>query len=130
LHAPVRICDVEGDVEAEGSSNHVYLSAITSRSVTASTVGGHVNFAGRFFDDGQYRFSTHVGSIVLTVLAPVNARINVSTVSGAFSSALAYSRHEGQRRGRFTVVLGSGTATVEAQTFAGGILVRTPGRPE
>jgi hypothetical protein len=130
LHAAIRVSDVEGDIEAEGSTNHVYLTGISSHSVTASTVGGHVNFAGRFFDDGHYSFATHMGSIVLTAPAPVNARINVSTVRGAFSSALAYTRREGQRRGRFTVVLGSGTATVEAQTFAGGIMVRTPNKPE
>jgi hypothetical protein len=130
LHAPIRVSDVEGDIEAEGSSNHVYLTAIVSRSVIASTVGGHVNFVGRFFDDGHYTFSTHMGSIIMTVDAPVNARINVLTVSGGFASALVYSRQEGQRRGRFAVVLGSGAATVEAQTFAGSILVRTPGPPE
>jgi hypothetical protein len=71
-----------------------------------------------------------MGSIIMTVDAPVNARINVLTVSGGFASALVYSRQEGQRRGRFAVVLGSGAATVEAQTFAGSILVRTPGPPE
>jgi hypothetical protein len=130
LHAPIRVSDVEGDIEAEGSTNHVYLTGITSHSVTASTVGGHVNFTGRFFDDGHYNFSTHMGSIVMTVPQPVNARVNVSTVNGGFSSALPYARQEGQRRGRFTVVFGSGTATVEAQTFAGGILVRTPERRE
>jgi hypothetical protein len=130
LHAAIRVSDVEGDIEAEGSTNHVYLTRITSHSVTASTVGGHVNFVGRFFDDGHYTFATHMGSIVMTVPAPVNARVNVSTVSGAFSSALPHSRQEGQRRGRFTVVLGSGTATVEAQTFAGGIVVRTPDKPD
>jgi DUF4097 and DUF4098 domain-containing protein YvlB len=130
LHAPIRVSDVDGDVEAEGSSSHVYLTRITSHSVSASTVGGHVNFSGRFFDDGHYNFATHMGSIVMTVPKPVNARVNVSTVSGAFSSALPFTRQEGQRRGRFIIVFGSGAATVEAQTFAGGIRVGTPDRPE
>jgi hypothetical protein len=129
LHAPIHVDDVEGDVEAEGSSNHVYLSGITSHGVSASTVGGVVHFAGRFFDDGHYAFATHMGSILITVAEPVNARFNVSTVSGVLSSALAHTRQDGQRRGRFTAVFGTGTATVEAQTFAGAILVRAPDRP-
>lgn len=129
LHAPIRISDVEGDVEAEGSSSHVFLSGISSHSVSASTVGGVLNFAGRFFDDGHYTFATHMGSIFLTLREPVNARVNVSTVRGAFASALPHTRQEGQRRGRFTVVFGTGTATVEAQTFAGGIVVRVPEKP-
>src|SRR5688572_14195138 len=129
LHAAIHVSDVEGDVAADGSTNHVYLTGITSRSVSASTVGGHVNFTGRFFDDGHYSFATHMGSIVMTVPQPVNARVNVSTVNGAFSSPLAHTRQQGQRRGRFTIVFGSGTATVEAQTFAGGIRVRTPEEP-
>ena len=126
LHSTIRISDVEGDVEAESSSKHVYLTGITSHSVTASTVGGVLTFDGRFFDDGHYNFATHMGSIFLTVPEPVNARVNVSTVSGAFSSALAHTRQDGARRGRFTVVFGSGTATVQAQTFAGGIVLRMP----
>jgi hypothetical protein len=125
LNAPIRITDVDGDVEAEGSSSHVYLTRITSHSVTASTVGGVVNFSGHFFDDGHYRFATHMGSIFLTVPEPVNARINVSTVSGALSSTLPHTREEGPRRGRFTALFGSGTANVETQTFAGGIVVRS-----
>ena len=129
LHAPIHISDVEGDVEAEGSSNHVYLSGITAHRVRASTVGGVLNFAGRFFDDGHYSFATHMGSIFITVAEPVNARINVSTVNGAFSSALAHTRQDGPRRGRFTVVFGTGAATVDAQTFAGAILVRAPEKP-
>jgi hypothetical protein len=129
LHAPIRISDVDGDVEAEGSSNHIDLSDIRSHSVSASTVGGVLHFAGRFFDDGHYTFATHMGSIFLTVPEPVNARVNVSTVRGAFSSGLTYTRQEGQRRGRFTVVFGTGTATVEAQTFTGGIVVRAPDKP-
>jgi DUF4097 and DUF4098 domain-containing protein YvlB len=129
LHAPIRISDVEGDVEAEGSSNHITLSGITSHRVSASTVGGVLNYAGRFFDDGHYTFATHMGSIFLTLPEPVNARVNVSTVRGAFSSALPHTRQDGPRRGRFTVVFGTGTATVEAQTFAGGIVVRVPDKP-
>jgi len=130
LHAPIHISDVEGDVEAEGSSNHVYLTGITAHSVSASTVGGVLQFAGRFFDDGHYSFATHMGAIWLTVPEPVNARVRVSTVSGAFASALAHVREDGQRRGRFTIVFGTGTATVDAQTFAGAIVVRAPEKPK
>lgn len=129
LHAPIHIADVNGDVEAEGSSNHVYLRDITSHSVNASTVGGVLQFSGRFFDDGHYTFATHMGAIWLTVPEPVNARVSVSTVSGAFASALPHTRQEGQRRGRFTVVFGTGTASVETQTFAGAIVIRAPEGP-
>jgi hypothetical protein len=126
LHALIRINDVEGDVDAEGSTNHVYLSGITSHSVNASTVGGVLNFSGRFFDDGHYNLATHMGSIFITVPEPVNARVNVSTVSGVFSSAIAHTRQEGQRRGRFIMIFGTGAATVEVQTFAGGVVLRAP----
>lgn len=72
-------------------------------------------------------FSTDsIHYIFITVPEPVNARVNVSTVRGVFSSAIQHTRQEGQRRGRFTVVFGTGVATVEVQTFAGGIVLRIP----
>ena len=126
LHAPIRVSDVEGDVEVEGSSSHIYLSGIVSRNVTASTVGGVIWFNGPFRDDGHYSFTTHMGSIIMTVDQPVNAKVAVSTVSGAFSSPLPHTRQEGSRRGRFSVTFGTATANVEVQSFAGGIVIKAP----
>lgn len=124
LNAPIRLTDVAGDVELEGSANHLYLTRVDSKSIRASTVNGVIWFTGPLNADGRYAFSTHAGSVFLSVVEPVNATLHVSTVSGAFASAFPATREEGPRRGRFTVKIGNGAANVDVETFNGGIVVR------
>ncbi len=130
VHAPVRLTDVVGDVDVESSTNHLYLTRIDSKALTASTVGGVIWFDGRFDDRGRYEFQTHSGSIVLTVTEPINATLSVSTVNGAFSSEFPHTRQNGTRRGRFTVRVGSGAAAIDVQTFAGAIMLKRRGAPD
>jgi hypothetical protein len=124
--APIRLTDVNGDVEVEGSANHLYLTRVDAKTLSASTVNGVIWFSGPFHNDGRYSFSTHSGSIFMTIPEPVNATVHVSTVSGAFSSPLAMTREAGARRGSFTVRFGNGAASVDAETFNGGIVVHPP----
>ncbi len=124
--APVRLTDVNGDIDVEGSASHLYLTRVDAKTLSASTVSGVIWFSGPFHNDGRYSFSTHSGSVFMTVPEPVNATVHVSTVSGAFSSSLAMTREEGARRGSFTVRFGNGAANVDAETFNGGIVVRPP----
>lgn len=123
-YAPMRLTDVTGDVEAEGSMGHIYLTRVDARNLTASTVAGGIWFSGPWHRDGRYTLSTHSGSVFLTVPTPVHATLHVSTVSGAFASPLSMTREEGPRRGRFTVTFGNGAASVEVETFNGGIVVQ------
>jgi DUF4097 and DUF4098 domain-containing protein YvlB len=126
-NAPLRLTDIHGDVEAEGSANHIYLTRVDARTITASTVSGVIWFSGPMHDDGRYSLVTHSGAVFFTVAAPFNATLHVTTVSGAFSSTLPSTREDGPRRGRFTVKFGTGAANVDVETFNGGIIVRTPG---
>jgi DUF4097 and DUF4098 domain-containing protein YvlB len=126
-YAPIRLTDVTGDIEAEVSAGHIYLEHVDARTLSASTVAGVIWFTGPLHRDGHYTFSTHSGSIFLTVPPPVHATVHVSTVSGAFSTPLPMTRENGPRRGRFTVTFGNGAASVDVETFNGGIVVRPPG---
>ena len=128
-NAPLRLTDVQGDVDAEGSANHIYLTRVDAKTLTASTVSGVIWFSGPMHDDGRYSLVTHSGAVFLTVVAPFNATLHVTTVSGAFSSTLPSTREDGPRRGRFTVKFGTGAANVDVETFNGGIVVRTSGSP-
>jgi hypothetical protein len=123
-YAPIRLTDVNGDVEVEGSANHLYLTRVDARTVSASTVNGGIWFSGPLHGDGRYSLSTHSGSIFMTVPQPVNATVHVATVSGAFASPLPQTRQEGSRRGSFTVKFGNGAASVDVATFNGGMVVQ------
>ena len=126
-YAPIRLFDVTGEVEVEGSASHIHLTRVDVRALSASTVAGVIWFSGPLHGDGHYTFHTHSGSIFLTVPEPVDATLHVSTVSGAFATPFPMTREDGQRRGRFTVTLGSGAASVDVATFNGGIVVQPPG---
>jgi hypothetical protein len=123
-YAPIKLTDVNGDVEVEGSANHLYLTRVDAGTLSASTVNGGIWFSGPLHGDGRYSLSTHSGSVFLTVPPPVNATVHVSTVSGAFASPLPMTRQEGSRRGSFTVIFGNGAASLDVETFNGGIVVQ------
>jgi DUF4097 and DUF4098 domain-containing protein YvlB len=124
MNAAVKLTDVSGDVDASSSTYHVYLTHVDSHALTASSVGGVIWFSGPLYDDGHYSFTTHAGSVFLTLKDPVNASFDVSTVTGAFASAFEGVRTQGARRGRFSVKVGSGAAIVDVESFSGGIVVR------
>jgi hypothetical protein len=126
-YAPIRLMDVTGDVEVEGSAGHIVLERVDTRSLSASTVAGVIRFSGPLHGDGHYSLSTHSGSVFLTVPMPVHATVHVSTVSGAFASPIPMTREEGPRRGRFTITFGNGAASVDVDTFNGGIVVQSAG---
>lgn len=113
-----------GDVEALSTTNHVTLSAIDSRNVKATSVGGVVRFSGPLHPDGRYDLSSHVGSIWVTAPAPINATVSVATVNGAFSSGVHYDVVERRRHGIFTARFGDGRAQVSLESFNGGIVLQ------
>ncbi len=129
MYAAVRVTNFTGDVTAEGSANHIYLANVDSRNLTATTISGVIQFSGPLHTDGRYSFSTHSGSVMMTVPPPVSATFHVSTLSGVFTSLYPATREEGPRRGRFTMRVGNGAASVDVETFNGAILVRKPDAP-
>jgi len=125
--AAIRLTDVTGSVNVEGTWNHIYLTRVNAKALTASTIAGVIWFSGPLHVDGRYSLSTHDGSVFFTLPQPVDATFHVSTVSGAFTTTLPSTREDGPRRGRFTVRVGKGSANVDVETFNGGVVVRPDG---
>jgi DUF4097 and DUF4098 domain-containing protein YvlB len=122
-NAPVAIDSASGDVDAQSTTSHVTLTAIETRNLRATSVGGVVRFSGPLFPDGRYDLSSHSGSIWIKTSLPLNATVSVATVNGAFSSALPYDIVERRRRGIFTARFGDGRAQVSVESFNGGIVL-------
>ncbi|MGI8496303.1 MAG: DUF4097 family beta strand repeat-containing protein [Gemmatimonadaceae bacterium] len=120
----IRLVDVAGNVTAESVDNHIVLTRVESDRVTASTVGGVIEFEGPIRRTGQYDFTTHDGSIILRVAGDLDATISVGTVRGGISSEFPYAIRSQVRRGVFTAVAKSGAAQLSLQTFEGGIAIR------
>ena len=138
----IRIEDARGTIEAEsvaesvhisGSSGEVFVETvggnITLENVSASvieagTVGGRISFTGEIRRGGEYFFGSHGGSITITVPEGTNADVSLATIHGNISSTFSNAPdfRKGQRQ-PFTI--GTGGATIEAETFGGRIVLRS-----
>jgi len=130
VNAGVEVHKSSGAIAASSVNGEVVFDDINSDDVEASTVNGGVRFSGPFKDDGSYRFSSHNGSVTVTVPEGTNASVSVSTFSGGFDSSFEVPL-KGTKRGKsFDFNLGSGGARIALESFQGSIYLRRPGDPE
>ncbi len=126
VNDPVTVENVTGDVAIEATNGSVDLRGIRSRSVRVRTVNGGVRYQGSILDDGRYAFTTHNGSIDLTVPASTNATVSAVTHNGNFNSEFPVHFTGMSRDRHFNFTLGSGSARLDAESFNGNIVLRRP----
>jgi len=124
----LHLADVSGDVTAETVNGGIVLDRVDSANVDAYTVNGDVWYDGPIRDKGLYRLTTHNGRVGLPVAEKANATIDVRTYNGRFTSTFPV-KIDDERRRRFTLVFGDGSARVELESFAGTIALWRPGEP-
>lgn len=122
----VRVADVEGEVWVEAINGNVDLRAIRSGSVRASTVEGSVRYDGEIRDEGRYRLITHSGAVTVVVPEDVNATVAVKTFAGDFRASFPVTLQTGPGK-QFEFALGTGSARLELEAFAGRIQLVRPG---
>lgn len=123
-----RVVNASGEIHVESVGGPIVLENVRATTVDAGTVGGGIRFSGTLASGGTYSFGTHGGPISIEVPAAASATFHVASLTGSITSDLpgAPARFERGKRVSFTV--GSGGATVEAETFGGRIqITRTPG---
>lgn len=134
VNESIHLADITGDLSAETTNGSIILDRIDSPNVDLYTVNGDISYDGPIKEKGVYRLTTHNGMIAMAVPEKVNATLMVRTYNGGFRSTfpLKTSDDDQQRRKRFTVTLGNGSAHVELESFGGTIALRRPGeaRPE
>jgi hypothetical protein len=128
----IRLADISGDLSAESTNGSIILDRIDSGNVDLYTVNGNISYDGPIKEKGLYRLTTHNGLIAMAIPEKVNAALMVRTYNGGFRSTFPIGGEAGERRKRFTVTLGNGSAHVELESFGGTISLRRPGeaRPE
>ena len=127
VNAGIQIENVTGAIAASTVNGEIVFEGVDSDDVEASTINGGVDFAGLIKDGGSYRFSTHNGSVVVTVPERANATVSVSTFSGEFSSAFPVQLNMPRRGKAYSFTLGNGSARLELESFQGEIQLRRPG---
>lgn len=122
----IEITNVQGEVQAETVSGDVTLSRVDGRRVEAQTVSGDVRFDGTLRPDGTYSLLTHSGDVIVAI--PENASILIQTAvaNGDVSASFDLPASERSSRRRQQFRLGSGSATLELETFSGDIRLVRP----
>ena len=125
----VHVADTKGDLVAETVNGDLRLERVDSGSVEASTVNGEVVFDGTIKDDGRYSFSTHNGGVSVAVPPSANVTVSVDTYQGAFVSSFPITRRDRDEGKSFGFSIGSGSASLDIESFQGTIQLRRPGEP-
>ena len=110
----------------ETVNGDVQLQKVQSDNVEANTVNGDVVYDGTIRPNGRYRLVTHNGDITVTIAEGTSAVVSVSTFQGEFESAFPVTL-TGRRGKQFDFTLGSGSARIELESFAGTIRLERPG---
>lgn len=123
----IEMRDANGEIRAETTSGDISLTRVTSRSVTASTVSGEVEYDGTIDTDGRYDFRSHSGDVRLEIPDNASAQVTVETFSGSLDSEFALTLQPGQRSTgrprRFEFTLGGGGARISAESFSGDVVL-------
>jgi DUF4097 and DUF4098 domain-containing protein YvlB len=128
VNAGVTVADCSGTIEAGSVNGGLRLARIDSRSVEATSVNGGIDYDGTIHRDGVYRFTSHNGSVTVTIPEGAGAEVTVSTFNGSFSAAFPVTFQEARQGKEFRFVLGAGGAQIELQSFNGPIRLRRPGQ--
>src|SRR3954451_1119584 len=129
VNESIHLADIAGDLSAESTNGSIILDRIDSSNVDLYTVNGNISYDGPIKDKGLYRLTTHNGLIAMAIPERVGAVLTVRTYNGGFRSTFPLKTDDANPKKRFTVTLGSGSAHVELESFAGTISLRRPGEP-
>lgn len=121
------VVDAEGDITAETISGSVDFQRIRSRSVEVGTLSGEVLYDGTLQEGGRYNFVSHSGDIMIGVADGASATFNVATLDGELETAIPVQDMAHPSRRRTTFRIGSGSATVDVESFNGNVRVGRSG---
>lgn len=124
----VTLKNCAGAVVVEGVNGNITLEGIDSDDVEVSTLNGQIRYDGTIKDRGQYRFGAHTGGLSIAIPERANVTLSVVTYGGGLRSdfTLPVTDTPSERRRR-TIVLGTGSARIDAESFQGGVRLRRPG---
>jgi DUF4097 and DUF4098 domain-containing protein YvlB len=117
---------LSGDVLAETVSGDIIIAGSEARSLEMQTVSGELIYDGKVIDGGRYSLLTHSGTIAVSIAEGTNATIATAVGSGDVRASFTLPAPERPSRRRQTFRLGSGSATVELESFSGSISLVRP----
>jgi DUF4097 and DUF4098 domain-containing protein YvlB len=126
----IEASDIQGDIIATSVSGSITLRRIGSKVVEAETVSGPIILDGRVVDGGRYALLSHSGELLVTMPEGANATISTATGSGDVRATFPLPQSERPSRRRQNFRFGSGSATLELESFSGSIRLYRPSEME
>lgn len=123
----ITVLDSEGDITAETISGSVDFQRIRSKSVEVGTLSGEVLYDGTIQEGGRYNFVSHSGNIMIGVPDAASATFNVATLDGELETTVPVQGMTQPSKRRHTFRIGSGSATVDVESFNGNVMVGRTG---
>lgn len=125
----VTIRNCTGDIAAESVGGSLTLEGVSSRDVEVGTVSGTLRYEGSIEDGGVYNFGSHAGQIWVYLPRGINARVDAVTLAGHMEIDYPGAPSEpksghglpGLSEKELSFEVGTGSASVEIETFAGTI---------
>lgn len=117
--------NIGGDVDFESVSGSIQITQAKSKIVRTESVSGEISYEGTVDPSGRYQFSTQSGDVRLRIPAATGAKLTMQTFSGSLDSAFPVTLQPGQRarQQRFEFTIGSGGASISAETFSGDVTI-------
>jgi hypothetical protein len=121
----VRVSGLRGDLLVDTVSGPVKLAGLASPSAEVTTVGGDISWDGSMAPAARYRFATHGGDIDVTMGDRANLTVGIRPFGGHVRALAPIALpDEAATAKRFTMVLGTGAARLDLETFSGTISLR------
>jgi len=128
---------IVGEIDAQSVSGEVEVRRARTSRLRMESVSGELTYDGTIERDGRYELSSHSGEIHLALPSDVGARLSLRTFSGSIDTEFPLTMGGATRddQGRTTrgrdrrmdFTLGSGGATIVAETFSGSINIARAG---
>ncbi len=122
----IEAAGLQGDILAETVSGSITIARSVAKSVEIQTVSGELIYDGTVIDGGHYSLLTHSGEILFSVPEGTNATIATAIGSGEVRASFPLPASDRPSRRRQTFRLGTGSATVELESFSGTISLLRP----
>ena len=120
----INVSNSSGELYVETVGGSILLEGMSATVVEAGSVGGRVSFDGTVLDGGDYFFTSHGGTVSITIPEASNASVTIASVHGNVSSDFP-GTPEMERGARNRFSIGSGGANIEIETFGGRIVLRS-----
>jgi DUF4097 and DUF4098 domain-containing protein YvlB len=121
----VSITGAQGDVYASSVSGDIRMDDLHASSIRAETVSGKLTVAIKALTgNGDLKFKSVSGDVVLTVPKSFDADVSLSTVSGDFQSDLSFTLSGRMQRRGIHARAGAGGRSLDVSTVSGDLRLR------